>query len=259
MAIVRLFALSAGLLGLIQGVPLPGKYPNGAQCLVGQSDIKIAWLNTQGARRTDLIEEWIAREQPDIFGVAELPPSARAFEARLARNYPYRQNCQERSYCSTEVFARDAPVSGVALARGDAENRKTLSGAAMKFRQQSNSNVWHLVALHLSRPTTPAAQSRELHEFEARLGADANTIVIGDFNLTPRMPLLTDFAARNELRVTLAGRPTWPASSTGPLQGGLWQIDQILVGRNWSVRTLHVSPWVGSDHRGFSATLCRTQ
>ncbi|MCJ2186820.1 hypothetical protein MTR66_08340, partial [Novosphingobium sp. 2638] len=62
---------------------------------------------------------------------------------------------------------------------------------------------------------------------------------------------------RNGLRVAAAGGPTWPVRYGGHRIGGLWQIDQLLVGRNWRVAAVRRSPDLGSDHLGYVADLCR--
>jgi endonuclease/exonuclease/phosphatase (EEP) superfamily protein YafD len=40
---------------------------------------------------------------------------------------------------------------------------------------------------------------------------------------------------------------------------GLWQIDHLLLGRDWQVEAIRTSEDLGSDHRGFVADLCRSR
>ena len=84
-----------------------------------------------------------------------------------------------------------------------------------------------------------------------------NTVILGDFNMTPRMHGLQDFAARNMLAVALADQPTWPLLYKGKRAAPVWQIDQMLVGRNWAVHSLKATEDLGSDHRGLIAEICR--
>ncbi|WP_226633711.1 endonuclease/exonuclease/phosphatase family protein [Novosphingobium profundi] len=239
------------VLALQPATRLPAPCPADAQRLT------LAWLNTRHTQQPGRIRHWLQRARPDIIGVAEMPSWPGDLEEYLDRNYAFMQNCQRKGQCSTRLYSRIPPSEKLGLARGDAEQRRTLSGAGLVFPAGSGTRAWSIAAVHLSRPTSPDAQARELREFEARMGADADTLILGDFNLSPRLPVLQDFVARNGLTITRADRPTWPLELGETRLEGLWQIDHLLTGRHWQVESFKASPWLGSDHRGFVAKVCR--
>ncbi|MED5545207.1 MAG: endonuclease/exonuclease/phosphatase family protein [Pseudomonadota bacterium] len=228
-----------------------------ALCPPNAPRLTLAWLNALHVRRPDLIHRWLQRARPDVIGLAEMRSGAAELDAYLARNYPFVQNCQRKGQCSTRLYTHIPPTGKLGLARGNAERRRTLSGAGLVFPASSGSPSWSIAAVHLSRPTSPEAQARELREFDARMGADADTLILGDFNLSPRLPVLRDFVARNGLAITRADQPTWPLELGERRLEGLWQVDHLLTGRHWQVESFKTSPWLGSDHRGFIARVCR--
>ena len=243
---------------LVCGFSLPSPALAPSPCTNGAPEITIAWLNTFGAKHERRIIEWLQQTKPQVIGLAEFKTRPGKLSAFLAQEYPYQQSCLANGRCSTVLFARESPAQTFALAYGNPQKRKTLSGAAMQFPASSNQPARMYAAVHLSRPTSPEAQLRELTEFESRMGAAADTILIGDFNLSPRMPLLQDFASRNGLTIIRADRPTWPLVWNGRQMRSLWQIDNLLIGSNWHVQSMQTSEYLGSDHRGFVAHLCRS-
>ncbi|MCJ1962723.1 endonuclease/exonuclease/phosphatase family protein [Novosphingobium mangrovi (ex Hu et al. 2023)] len=228
-----------------------------APCPSDAPRLTLAWLNARHTQRPQLIRRWLQRARPDVIGLAEMPPWRRGLTEYLDRHYAFMQNCQPKGQCSTRLYTQIPPAETLGLARGDAEQRRTLSGAGLVFPASSGTRDWSIAAVHLSRPTSPQAQARELREFEARMGADADTLILGDFNLSPRLPVLQDFVARNGLTITRADQPTWPLELGERRLKGLWQIDHLLTGRHWRVESFKTSPWLGSDHRGFIAKVCR--
>ncbi|MCJ2183913.1 endonuclease/exonuclease/phosphatase family protein [Novosphingobium sp. 1949] len=250
---LRGLALFAAI-ALCFAIPLRGTLPE--RCPAGAGTLRIAWINAQGARHPEQIVDWIAAEKPQIVGFAEVRRVPPPLAAYLLVHLPYTQNCLGNGHCSTALYARERPVGARALARGDPENRKTLSGAALEYARMGGGGQGRIAAVHLSRPTSAAQQARELQQLESRMPIDADTVVVGDFNLSVRMTLLTRFAERHRLSLVLADRPTWPTVWRGRRVGGLWQIDQLLLGRNWRAKSMRASPFLGSDHRGFVADLC---
>ncbi|MEJ2408051.1 MAG: endonuclease/exonuclease/phosphatase family protein [Novosphingobium sp.] len=239
---------------LVPGVVVwePGLNP--ASC---RPSLRVAWINAHNPATARPIADWIEREAPQIVGVAEVDRNALALRAYLARRYPYRQSCLVNDHCSTLLYAARRPRDAQGLARGDPENRKALSAVRMTFAGRTPASAVTVLAVHLSRPFPLRRQRRELAELETALSLSGDTIVMGDFNMPPRMQALRAFAARNGLRVVPAGGPTWPTRLGGVKIGGLWQIDQLLLGPGWRVAGVRRSPDLGSDHRGYVADLCR--
>ncbi|HKT85067.1 MAG TPA: endonuclease/exonuclease/phosphatase family protein [Novosphingobium sp.] len=230
-------------------------------CRPGAERLRVAWINAHNPEQPDRIARWLETEQPQIVGIAELAsglPLRRVLEER----WPYWQSCLGNGRCSTLLYSRVPPAEAQGLAHGDPENRQALSAAHMGFAAKGADSVPHsrpaqIYAVHLSRPLPLGWQARELLALDEHLRSGPDTIVMGDMNMSPRMQLLRDFAARNGLSVTPVGSPTWPVSIGGHSFSGLWQIDHLLVGRNWQVVAIRPGPDVGSDHKGFVADLCR--
>lgn len=221
--------------------------------------LRIAWINAHHPAQSGPIVRWLQAEQPQVVGVAELRPGLPLRQA-LEERYPYWQSCLGNGRCSTLLYSRKPPARLQGLARGDPENRQALSAVRMELvpnAAQRRSPPSQILAVHLSRPLPLGLQARELLALDNQLRSAPDTIVMGDFNLSARMQLLRDFAARNGLSVTPAPRPTWPISVAGHSLPGLWQIDHLLVGKDWQVAAMRTGPDVGSDHKGFVADLCR--
>lgn len=237
-------------------VLMPGSAPTGT-CDETSERLRVAWLNAGRTNDVGPIMAWLAREQPQVFGVAELDKSSLALRQALAERFAYRHSCLANDRCSTMLYAAAAPVDAQGLARGDPENRRTLSAVSMRFGADGSSSPFTIYAAHLSRPLPLGRQAAELRQLEAHFRSSSDLIVMGDFNMSPRMRALRGFAARNGLHATPTDRPTWPLQHSVPSLPPLWQIDQLLLGRDWHAAAIRTSPDLGSDHRGFVADLCR--
>lgn len=234
-----------------------------SDCGPSAERLRVAWINAHHPKQPDRIARWLEAEQPQVVGVAELRaglPLRRFLEER----YPHWQSCLGNGRCSSLLYSRARPAETQGLARGDPENRKALSAVRMRLElndaaKPRRSSAVQIFAVHLSRPLPLGSQAKELLALDAHLRSGADTIVMGDMNMSPRMQLLRDFAARNGLSVTPTPRPTWPISIGGYSLPGLWQIDHLLAGRDWQVVAIRTGPDVGSDHKGFVADLCRRE
>lgn len=213
--------------------------------------LRIAWLNAQRSDRSAPILSWIEREQPQIIAFGELDKGSLALRSQLVRRYPHWQSCLANGRCSTVLHARFKPILAEPLARGDPEDRRSLSAVRMVLTPAGADDVVLITAVHLSRPLPLDRQRAKLSELTQALSRSPREIVIGDFNMSPRMKGLRQFAEETGLRINTTNRPTWPV-----FPGGLWQIDHVLTGRGWLVTDIRTSPDLGSDHRGIVADLC---
>lgn len=223
----------------------------------GTPVLRLAWINAQKARRPGLILEWLENEQPDVVGFAELGSRSVVLREQLAARYPFRQSCLDNDRCSTMLYSRIRPTASSALARGDPQNRRSLSAAHMRFDTAEVGQRLDVFTVHLSRPLPLGRQRAELLQLGSALDEPGEAIIIGDLNMPPRMRALRDFAAANGLSIWSTDRPTWPLSWAGRPVPAVLQIDHLLTGREWSVAKIETSPDLGSDHRGFVAELCR--
>lgn len=231
-------------------------------CSPSGAHLRIAWMNTHKPKEPDRIAAWLDAESPQVVGVAELPRYL-PLHGMLEKRYPHWQSCLDNGRCSTALFSSIEPAAMEALTHGDPFNRKSLPAARMDlpFKGLSDhagrAGDLQVFAVHLSRPLPLGRQAHELQQLGKALTVPASSVIIGDFNLSPRMRLLADYAARNGMSLTRTDRPTWPLTYEGHRYPGFWQIDHLLVGRDWKVEAIRTSPDLGSDHRGFVADLCQ--
>ena len=217
--------------------------------------LRMAFLNTQSSDVSAPVLAWLEREQPDVVGFAELLSNDAELRGALDTLYPYKQSCMQHERCSTMLYSRLEPLRSQGLAAGgDALNRKALSAARMDLLPAPDAPLT-IMAAHLSHPLPLGKQDAELIELESHIDSPDNTVIVGDFNATPRMHVLRRFAARNGLTVNPADHYTWPVDDRVPF--ALIQIDQMLSGSGWAVAGLRTSGDLGSDHRGIVSDLCR--
>lgn len=208
----------------------------------------------QANRTPDAAADWIRAQGADVLLLQEAKGSAGGIVQALTADFPFRQGCSLRGFCSTLIMSRTAPARALALARGDPENRQALSAAAMQFADSLGR--YTLVSVHLSHPLPVRRQPAELAELGrvlAQLGA-APIVVGGDFNATVTMQAVHRLAASAGLRLASAPGPSWPAQSRWP---PLLAIDQLLVGGGLAVVKSQRGPAMGSDHRPQRVILCR--
>jgi len=235
----------------------PGASPPPGECAAGAPILRIAWINAMHPPSADPIASWIADEMPQVVGIAELDASSHELRKVLTRRYPHWASCLPNGRCSTLLYARQHPSAIWPLARRDPENRKSLSAVQMHVRSDSPNGEYHIFAVHLSRALPLGRQAQELAKLEAAMIDPANTVIMGDLNMAPTMRILGDFAARNGLQIVKTEGPTWPLRIGTWGTPGLWQIDHLLIGQNWKLKSIRLSPDLGSDHCGYVADLCR--
>ena len=231
-----------------------------AQCAADAPRIRIAWLNAHGTDDAAPIIAWLQAEQPDAVGFAELGNGSQTVRDAVLALYPHRQTCLANQRCSTVIYVRDEPLSAEPLGYGNPHNRTGLSATRVTLAAPgatAGDAPLNLMAVHLSRPLPLGDQRAELASVNAQIRQPADTVIIGDFNMTRRMKALSGFAAANGLTAAATDRPTWPLFYGDQSTVPLLQIDHLLLGRNWTHEGVRTSPDLGSDHRGFVADICR--
>lgn len=244
------------VLGGLCALPLLPRDNGLAACGSEATRVKVAWLNAWGTNEPEPIIAWLEAEQPDLVGFGELNTGSRKVRAEVQALYPHVQSCKRNERCATILYAREKPFKSEPLSQGDTGNRQVLPIARMQMRQDGEQPL-NLMAVHFSRPLPLGRQRREVLDLQLAIAKPADTVIIGDFNMTPRMRTLSSFARRNGFTLALADRPTWPLQYDDEQTTPLVQIDHVLAGRNWKVESLRTSDDLGSDHRGLVAQLCR--
>lgn len=211
-----------------------------------------AW--TQNSAPIDAAR-WILAQRPDVVILLEAGERSAAIPALLAPALPYHVSCRGEHRCSTMIFSRWKPIEKSGFARGDADNRRALSAAIMRFAEPAPR--FSVVAVHLSRPWPIGAQQRELTQLASHLNGHSREglLIAGDFNAP--MWSKTMRMAQHQLGVdTLGGyAPTWPAPPSGMPVHALFDLDHALIGNGWAAARAERGPALGSDHYPLLLTL----
>lgn len=204
----------------------------------------VVWNVSQANDRPAAAVEFLANAGADAVLLVEAKVWTAEVPARLRAAFPHQADCHPQVRCSTLILSR-APFASVRpLGRGDVENRQGLSALVA-----TPVDGPELVAVHLSRPWPRGRQNAELQLLRAHSGPE--TIVGGDFNMTPMFPALRSFAVSQRLALATPAGGSWPALP-------LLAIDHLLLGRGWGA-DVRWGPATGSDHRPIIADLCRTE
>ena len=195
-------------------------------------------------RASQSTRDWIRNADSDFVVLLEASP---VFVAGLSDKYPYQVNCQgNKRPCSTVVLSKHRPLSFQGHAKGDSQNRKTLSAAEASFclagRELS------VLGVHLARPWPTKNQERDIKDLmpilQARRGR--HLILAGDFNLTPWSFRMREIDTHSGLRRVSRALPTWPANTIMP---ALLPIDHVFVGHAVAASRPRTFKVAGSDHR----------
>lgn len=194
---------------------------------------------------------WILAQRPDVVILLEAAGRGGEIARALAPHLPYRTTCRGDRPCSTLILSRVAPVERHGLAKGDADNRKALSAALVRF--DAPLPPFAVLAVHLSRPLPLVRQGREIEQLAAAMAGRGTErlIVTGDFNAPPWSMTMRRISDRLAVR-PLPSEPSWPA--TLPVPAAL-AIDHALLGPGWVAARIERGPVLGSDHHPFAITL----
>ncbi|MFC2950298.1 endonuclease/exonuclease/phosphatase family protein [Marinicaulis aureus] len=192
--------------------------------------------------------EWIAAQKADIVLLQEAGDRSREILDALITQYPYQIDClSSKAHCSTLILLREPPRFSKGLAKGDPQNRKTLSAA---YAESCFSGaLTRIVSVHLSRPGGARKQERDMVRLakEMEQFPPDSIIVAGDFNATPWSFALRDLDHALGVKRITHGLMTWPADD--PYLPPLLPIDHVYVGDRFQVRDIRLGPANGSDHR----------
>lgn len=233
--------LAIGALGLLQilGQPASGPAPSDG------STIRIVEFNLwKDNPAASAAAGWIAAQKPDVVVLLEAAGRAQAVADALAPRFPFRTTCRGANPCSTIILSRMPPVEAYGLAKGDADNRRALSAALVRF---AGPHPFVVIGVHLSRPLPLGRQQAEIAQLKPVLASlsQRRVIVTGDFNSPRWTNLLRSLTDGTGLRL-LPGAASWPALMPFP---PFLDLDHSLIGPGWRGATVRRGPELGSDHR----------
>lgn len=213
-----------------------------------------AWTQNRDPVRA---AQWILAQRPDAVILLEASGRSAIIAALLAPSLPYKVSCRGDRSCSTLILSRWKPSERAGFARGDADNRRALSAAYMRFATPAPG--FSVVAVHLSRPWPIGAQQRELALLAAKMRGRSREglLIAGDFNATDRSITLRRAEQQLGVRAMGGDPPSWPAPFAGFPLPALLDIDHALLGSGWSAARTEHGPELGSDHYPLVITLQR--
>ena len=182
---------------------------------------------------------------------------------RVARAYPYRANCLEKSHwCYMAIFSK-RPIRNwtyhVANWQPPEYDRLSLIRATI---QGPDGRDFEVIGTHLIHPDPKGEGEQQARQVvEAVADADPRTaILVGDFNRVPWSFAMRRIDERVTLRRRTHGLATWPhrlPTDDGglPLPLPVLPIDQVFAGSDWRVVSTRRAIGAGSDHYGVVATL----
>lgn len=212
----------------------------------------------------DRIVSQIKSQSPEVLAILELgTPLHLKLESELAKDYPYRVAVpQDLGNFGIGVYSK-LPFQSEETFSLNIDNIPSVAVTVTK-----NGHHYHVIATH---PLPPIGSTgfRDRNEHLSRLAEriaihggqhqEDSLIVVGDLNLTPWSPLMSDFEKTTKLR--RAGRgfgftPTWYfRKPTFPL--GL-VLDHGLISADLNCSEHIVCDSNGSDHRAIHLRLARS-
>ncbi|MCA9977717.1 MAG: endonuclease/exonuclease/phosphatase family protein [Anaerolineales bacterium] len=235
--------LLASLVLLVNGAQIWPLYtavatPPAAQTLRAVS-INVLQVNTQ----MDKVLAFLETADPDIIVLSEVTDAWEPALQELAAAYPYQERAFIKGYAATVLYSR-YPFT-------DTDIILDVERPAVAAHLDIDGQPLTVIGAQPNSPVAPykaALRNRQLDRLAAYVTAQTTPVLLlGDLNITPWSPHLTDFLAQTELRNGRIGfgvQATWPAAF-GPL--GI-PIDHALVSADILVHHFATGPGVGSDH-----------
>lgn len=189
------------------------------------------------------VARWIESQSPDFIILLEARDGPGSASRLLKAHYPHQYDCRGDGSCSTLILSRTPAWAVTPHARGDAENRKSISALTAHFRR--NGRDLSLTAAHMPRPWPLGRQALRLRELaDVASRPSSNQIVAGDFNNVPWSFAMNRLAVDMDVRLMSRATPTWPTA--GP--GAMLPIDNIYARGCIDVIGLSRGPEIWSDH-----------
>jgi endonuclease/exonuclease/phosphatase (EEP) superfamily protein YafD len=228
-------------LGLVLLAPLAAEHRRAD----GSTELRVVSFNLYKSNADpDRVVRWLVAQHADVIVLLEATAAHNDALETLRHSHPYRYACSGSQRCSTRVFSRFPATGFWPLARGDADNRQTLSALTIRF--DMGGREVPLTAVHLSHPWPLGEQQSEIEALARALSTvGKGGIVAGDFNSAPWTFAMRRLAASADARLASGGTATWPVHR---LALPLLPLDQIYLGRCLAARSVTSGPALGSDH-----------
>ncbi len=182
---------------------------------------------------------------------------------RVARAYPYRANCLEKSeWCYMAIFSK-RPIRTwsyhVANWQPPEYDRMGLIRATL---EGPGGRDFEVIGTQLIHPDPKGEGEQQARQVVSAI-AETNprtTILAGDFNRVPWSFAMRRIDDRITLRRRTHGLATWPnripnADGGFALPLPVLPIDQVFAGSDWRLASVRRTTGAGSDHYGVAATL----
>lgn len=222
----------------------------------GVENLTVANLNTRmGNADVNSVMAWLDSNAPDMVAFEELTePAWEALEgAGVRKRYPYvvnaaGPNASGMAFLSRVPIIKSRPIPGTTF---------TNLQVTLKLGNQN-------VAVVVIHPAAPGPSNHALFDQDWQLlmpaitDSQSPTIVVGDFNATPRNRQLRDLAAAGFDSAAIQGGAgfnfTWPTASVPGFP--VVSLDHVLYRSDqWRTVSFTSTEIAGSDHKGIVATL----
>lgn len=196
----------------------------------------------------DVVIKFIQKESPDVIALLEVNHAwARELELHL-QNYPYRRIIPREDNFGIAFFSK-FPCDEIRALYLD-ENEVLSIEAKIKI----NARTVHFIATHPIPPMDSkafSARNQNLIAATERFDKNGNSVLVGDFNLTPWSPWFGKVLEAGDLKDASKGfgiQPTWHCLPSLPLFPFGLKLDHLLTSRNIGIENYQIGPNLGSDH-----------
>lgn len=222
--------------------------PEGDQLKLLEANVE---MTNEHDRR--LFEE-IDKNSPDVIFVQEIDDWWASQFAAMHERYPYFKEFVTQNYYGLELLSRFRLLDPQILFPAQSRDPAVIAGVALPSGQR-----FEFYGVHPRPPVfgqSSAERNAELMDIALRMSAqEGPSVLAGDFNSTPWMPVVERTARLGRLLDPRVGRgwyPTWKANSTF----ARWPLDNVFFTNQFTLVDFRVLPPFGSDHQPTLTVAC---
>lgn len=219
----------------------------------------LATINAQfGNPQFAAIDAWLRDAKPDIVAVQEMSPGLDRLAQHVRDLYPHQHAIQVSPRALSRTWGMGVWSKFPIVARRTIDFDGERAGETIPWLEVTldvHGRQARVVVVHAMVPRNAALHAlrdESIAAFAERVGADAATILAGDFNATARSSAMRDALATTGLRHASRGfssRWTWRPFDPRGLGWPALDLDHVLVGDAFGVVDWRIGPAIGSDHR----------